>query len=439
VIETADRAAEQDYTTSQIVVAIQHAKLVANTLVNEFHMPVAEADRDTRLGLVLLDIRNVGRITARDWAIESTFRDVFSLAELERLRRLRQRSSDLDELLARLRIWFSSHYDGWIPLFGKNRVVDAIVGSPYPRSITYVLSEPTLRDGGQLLDLEVAYGGRPGVGVTEGIPPRVSADPEAGHAVRVGLLDTRLYPHPSLAGHYFAPADVLHRPANDQVVEPIAGHATLIADLIRRQAPGAELVVQRALSDDNGTARVWETAKKMMSFADAGIDVLNLSFGCYTRDGEPPLVLRRAIELLSPRMVIVAAAGNHGIQNPATLHVTPKSPVWPAALPDVVAVGAHRPEAPFGPADFTPKEAPWIQFTATGVHVDGVYIDARVNVPGSECPVESKGRVRWSGTSFAAATVSGIIAANTKPGEKTARQALAELSDDPNSVVKKLR
>jgi membrane-anchored mycosin MYCP len=34
---------------------------------------------------------------------------------------------------------------------------------------------------------------------------------------------------------------------------------------------------------------------------------------------------------------------------------------------------------------------------------------------------------RWSGTSFAAATVSGAIASRTEPGRRTAHEALDEL------------
>jgi hypothetical protein len=41
------------------------------------------------------------------------------------------------------------------------------------------------------------------------------------------------------------------------------------------------------------------------------------------------------------------------------------------------------------------------------------------------------GYAAWSGTSFAAATVSGAIAARTVPGRVTAREALDQLLRDP--------
>jgi hypothetical protein len=48
-----------------------------------------------------------------------------------------------------------------------------------------------------------------------------------------------------------------------------------------------------------------------------------------------------------------------------------------------------------------------------------------------------EGYAVWNGTSFAAATTSGAIAARIVPGEVTARGALSQLLDDPHSVVHK--
>src|SRR5215831_692514 len=49
----------------------------------------------------------------------------------------------------------------------------------------------------------------------------------------------------------------------------------------------------------------------MAEFADAGLAVLNISFGAITKDDEPPLVLTRAVEALRGKAVtVVAAAGN---------------------------------------------------------------------------------------------------------------------------------
>src|SRR5205823_5768473 len=50
----------------------------------------------------------------------------------------------------------------------------------------------------------------------------------------------------------------------------------------------------------------------IVEFGRTGMDILNLSFACYTEDGQPPLALSTAIARLDPNIVVVAAAGNHG-------------------------------------------------------------------------------------------------------------------------------
>jgi membrane-anchored mycosin MYCP len=430
---TDDEIDEIDYDRDQIVVATPHVPRVEHMLANTMNVTTSVIGSDDRLGLAILALDGHAGITGRMRPNLPPSIRRFSpaaAAQLEKGRDALLPFSDLDSLLLSLRAEFADKYDGWIPLLGKNRDVDIIVGYPYPRSITVLLAYEPVVDIGERRPLKVGYQGGPPV------PSKVVSAADAGRNVRVGVLDTSLYPHPSLAGHYIAPDDALHQPAPGETVAPAAGHATLVADLIRRQAPAAQLVVQAALSSDLGTAKLWDVARKMMSFADAGIDVLNLSFGCRTRDGQPPLVLQRAIELLTPDIVIVAAAGNHGNVAPAGPGKRPNSPTWPAAHHDVVAVGAHRPADPFKVADFSPK-APWVRFTAIGEDVDGAFIDAKVKLSDGEEPEESHGRARWSGTSFAAATVAGVIAANTRSGQRCAREALAALSDDPGSVVKK--
>ena len=107
--------------------------------------------------------------------------------------------------------------------------------------------------------------------------------------------------------------DLLQVPAAGSSPRPAtAGHATFIAGLILRRAPGAELVIRPVLLNEKAFARAWDVAKDMAGFIGSGVDILNLSFGCYTDDGEPPLVLARAVSLVSAEILLVAAAGNHG-------------------------------------------------------------------------------------------------------------------------------
>jgi hypothetical protein len=40
--------------------------------------------------------------------------------------------------------------------------------------------------------------------------------------------------------------------------------------------------------DDNELGQTWKVAKAMAQFAGTGVDILNLSFGCYTDDDLAP-------------------------------------------------------------------------------------------------------------------------------------------------------
>jgi membrane-anchored mycosin MYCP len=186
-----------------------------------------------------------------------------------------------------------------------------------------------------------------------------------------------------------------------------------------------------------------------VGFIGSGVDILNLSFGCYTDDGEPPLVLARAVSLVSAEILLVAAAGNNGdidelrkhgeLPNPEAhwnKYLTSKTPVWPAAFDEVITVGATNGKelAPFSP------QTPWVDLTAPGVDVESTYLTGEVKLtsppPGS--PTEetfSNGFAYWDGTSFAAAAVSGAVAAKILPGRRDARQALACIRESPEDGI----
>jgi len=367
----------QSFASSDLVVELAHVGLVLGTL--------------TDLGLL------VNRIEQED--------DVeLGLSLLANLRDANDRAIvDLDALLAELRRQIVARYGGWLPPMGKNRHVANVIGFPQPRSMAAVDPVPAPR------------------------PPRQERQPGAGDGVRVGVVDTKLYPHPNLAGSYHAPDDAELHLATDSPVPARAGHATFVADLILAQAPAVDLEVRAVLGDD-GKATLWATVRKMASLANSGVDVLNLSLGCRTSDGLPPLVLVRAVERLRRHMLIVAAAGNHGGLVGMTNGVTFRSPTWPAALPDVVAVTAHDGAGGFAP--FSPQ-LPWITCVAPGVDLVGAYLDATVELSDSS-QRRFAGYAQWSGTSFAAATVSGAIAARTVPGKVSPQEALQSLLDDPD-------
>jgi membrane-anchored mycosin MYCP len=312
----------------------------------------------------------------------------------------------IETVVDNLRDWFSKQSGGWVPAMEGHGRVYGVIGLPQPK----IQAEAELA-------------------AATAEQWQHSLDPNAGRRVRVGVLDTGIYKHDELAGHVRTTTSNLLELTPDEPINPAAGHATFIAGLITAQVPAAKIITRRVL-DDTGHAGVWETAETMVTFVDDNIDVLNLSLGCHTRDGAPcPLPLQRAVEALSHKTVIVAAAGNHGGMENGKL------PTWPAALPGVIAVGAtqdryldpnHEPEL----APFTPQ-LPWVDCLAPGYALVSTFPEGFVE--GRPRPFH--GFANWSGTSFAAAMVTGAIARGIVAGEITAKGALRRLLETPNPVV----
>jgi len=395
------------YRTEDLVVALEHADLVVETL-KDLDVNLTEAERSDDLGLALL------RLTDAKDAADSV------VAELGKIRtRLgEEESSDpdprdppthLDRLLKALRHYLALRYGGWTPTLGKNRLVGRVEGAG---------AEGQIGHSGEG-DPEPSTG-----------RPRDRMARRPGLGVRVGVLDTAVFKHPDLEGQCIGfPADVLDREPHSS----IGCHGTFVTGLVLSKAPGSTVEVRKVLGED-GTAESWNVAKEIVEIGRTGVDVLNLSMVCYTEDSEPPLVLATAIDRLDPDIVVVAAAGNHGYPDGEKRPWERNKPAWPAALDDVIAVGAATDQG--NPATFTPAEAPWIDVWSDGVQVDSAFLHGDIAVrphdASSKDSPEVKafdGYARWSGSSFAAALVSGAIAAATVPGRTPARAAWKELRE----------
>jgi hypothetical protein len=298
----------------------------------------------------------------------------------------------LDRVLAGLRALFGAENAGWAPSLGKNRLVGRVHGVG-----------------------EISHGGGGDPEPLDKPPALATRAAGPGRGVRVGLLDTRISPQPWLAGGWAARfSDTV---SLDEGVPPFPeGHATFVAGLILSQAPGATVEARRVL-DAAGQGRSWDVANEIVRFGSSGLEVLNLSFVCYTEDGQPPLVLATAVDRLSPELVVVAAAGNHGDADGEQR----LKPAWPAALDDVVAVGAAGPDGQR--AAFSPG-GPWVDLDAPGVDLRSTYLPA-AKKNGED--VEFDGFAQWQGTSFSAALVSGAVAAATQPGRVSARAAYQDI------------
>ncbi len=391
------------FAREDVIVALPH---LGHVLAQLDGMSVAHRtpDLSEALGLARIPLTNVGAAAAATLAQLDA-----DAAAVAAVRRFPRPALPLDQVLWGLRGLFAAGHAGWTPTVGKNRVLGRVHG-------VGVISH-----GG---------GGDPQM---VSPPPSLAARADGpGRGVRVGVLDTGLSPQPWLAGGWAARFSDTDNDTGATVPEYPEGHATFIAGLVLSQAPGATVEVRRVLAGD-GTADSWTTAQEIVRMGSSGLDVLNLSFVCYSEDGQPPMVLSAAVDRLDPALVVVAAAGNHGALAAPTgadsadeavrIDEQRRKPAWPAALDDVVAVGACADDG--SRADFSP-DAPWVDVHAPGVNLLSTYLARAKAGPDAE-PRDFGGFARWSGTSFAAALVSGAIAAGTEPGRVTGGAALQDI------------
>ncbi|WP_030450290.1 S8 family peptidase [Herbidospora cretacea] len=399
------RSDTEAWKVDQLVVDRRYQTLILQRLTDLTGHTWREVDTSPELGLTLCELPELA-------AIEAALADGF----LDGVRRSRQGQYDpddpvpaLDLLLYALRTSFEERYGGWSPPMAKNRLLDGVQGSPY------------------------TGGGRP-----DELAPAVNADlarlTAPGVGPHVGILDSKVVPHPDLEGRFLASAKDIYTGTAPHP-SPV-GHATFVAGVILKHAPDAVLVMRSILDNRGVEVSSWSVAKAMIGFLRTDVRVLNLSFGCTTHDNRPPTVLERAVQRLSPSIVLVAAAGNHGrpSQKRKAAGITEVTPVWPAACADVVAVGARG-------AEFSPK-VPWVNVLAEGVAVTSTYLTGEVDVVerllNGEVAVQDKlqftGYATWSGTSFACAAVVGEIAARAVAQNISARAAadliVAESADE---------
>ncbi|WP_219460537.1 S8 family peptidase [Nonomuraea rhizosphaerae] len=216
----------------------------------------------------------------------------------------------------------------------------------------------------------------------------------------VGLLDTGVAKH-----QWWAGTDWYERQSKDEddaQEGAQAGHGTFLAGLLLRRAPGVSLRVRRVL-DGNGVGDEAGVIRALHRMSRQPPQVLNLSFGCHSFDDRPPPLLTDTLRAL-PDTVAVACAGN----------TAGDRPFWPAALPEVIGVGAldaaEERRAPYS------AHGPWVDACARGEWLTSSFLERD----------EFGGYAAWSGTSFAAAVVAGTIAdaARDLPAKEAAARVL---------------
>jgi membrane-anchored mycosin MYCP len=412
------------FNTEELVVARTAADLVVREL-KALRFDVRSSETDEVLALTLIEFSGLA-----DW--EPPPESNVKLPD-------GRRPAQLDVLLAYLRSRFADRFGGWVPVMAKNRIVGGVgaangqvsgggEGEPEPKQP----EQPAARDG---VPAEVSNA-EPHLRATG----YVLGPADAGQHCRVALLDTRLSDQPGLLGKILASQDTFL--SGNDGVNFEEGHATFVVGLIVQQAPAAKVHAAAVLTGKDSTNTAWNVARAMANLAGSGIDVLNLSLGCFTEDDQAPFVLQRAVDVLSPRTVIVAAAGNHANKKPPmggryTDGKNVPRPFWPAALDNVIAVGARKGDPQSNDAEtaaFSPKLS-WVDLEAPGVKVTSLYLKGAVKDGNGKDLAGFDGYASWSGTSLATATVTGVIAAAIRPG-KTAAEVVRDLREKPGQGVR---
>lgn len=239
-------------------------------------------------------------------------------------------------------------------------------------------------------------------------PVPVLGEPVGAGRARIAVIDTGYFPEvakDSGFGRFSAVTryeidDDVFVPGTDEI-RPYGGHGT--AATARLLAVSGADAVKVEVRDCLLGGAVDELAivEDLEKVVRAGVDIVSVQAGLYARPGNTPksfdLLYRRVVSK-HPDTVIVAAAGNHNTD----------VPFWPAAYSWVTAVGALT-----GGGDY---RAPWSNF---GYWVDAFtpgentvipYPNGRYSYIDDTSARFSNGHALWSGTSFAAPVVAGLIA-----------------------------
>ena len=223
-----------------------------------------------------------------------------------------------------------------------------------------------------------------------------------GKGVLVAILDTGVTDHPAFSSK----VSMLNLVALPSDPAAQNGHGTAVASMIIGNnqltpgiAPGASVLSVR-IANDNGQGDSFLLAQGIIAAVDAGAKIINISMGS---PGDSPLVRDAIAYAAAANAVIVAAAGNNGLNRVS----------YPAANAGVIAVGAV--DAMGNHLDFS-NSGSQLAIAAPGYNLNAAWTGGEATLV--------------TGTSFSSPIVAGSIAAlMSRPGATplTASQAATQL------------
>lgn len=317
--------------------------------------------------------------------------------------------------------------------------VDALLGEKIDASFNNVLPDNSRKLGLTGPVFVESAAARPALGARA-----AAIDAEAGAGVVVAVIDTGIWGGSTDRANDPVSADSLlagipvTKDNRDELntingggnapLDMGAGHGTFVAGTIRQIAPKADVRVYRAL-DTDGIGTELGVACKILEAVRDGARIINLSLGQESYRDRPPVALRAALELVPDDVIVIAAAGN--LDDGHTSEELAQRAHWPAAFRRVVGVGGL--DRGYGPAKWS-KRGYWVDLSTFGESVVSTFVEGEAepdpiaqDVPPRWEQGDLTPWARWTGTSFSAPQIAGLVAAGISKGQTDPQQALAEL------------
>ncbi len=208
------------------------------------------------------------------------------------------------------------------------------------------------------------------------------------------------------------PDDEIYAGTND--IRPYGGHGTAATARLLSVSGAGSMSVRVRDSLIGGAVDELTIVDDLERVLTGSVDIVSIQAGMYTRAGRPPKAFDafyRRVLRKDPETVLVVAAGNDGSDRP----------FWPAAYDWCTAVGAltHGGDARTGWTNY----GYWVDVYASGENIVVPFPNGKYTYLDGFSADFTQGHAIWSGTSFAAPVVAGMIARRMIERGITAREA----------------